>query len=239
MQIIKLTALFFLVILVSTSWAKNKWYPELGITFTNNDLSLFNDFQDYIIEDEYDFREYKVVDKYSPLPSLHLRVVNKTKEMSFGLFWEYNTTGGRINYKDYSGEHSIDQVINQNQLGIILEDKLTKQSSEKLKLFFQLSASYAVLKLINNIDIYNVDSAEHKDYFNSWGVIGGIGLSYQLVEKPFSLKLEMGGKLSYAQPFHLDSRVDYCLRVDGRKLVPNWSGLHLGLIFGFDLFKIK
>jgi len=76
----------------------------------------------------------KVVDKFPIFPSFGLSMAVKTSRMSsLGLSFEYHSTGGRLDYRDYSGYAKFDQLLNSTQLGLLFQYQIT--DSEKWPVF--------------------------------------------------------------------------------------------------------
>lgn len=220
---------FILFLIFSTACAKAYWHTEVGISYVTKDVTQLNDFLQEIRPDE-----YKVVDEFACLPSIEFRFIKNTNGSLSGLVCGYNTSGGRIDYRDYSGKHSIDPIVNQFQFGVFLEDRLSPITPNDLRYYIKLSASYSVLKIKSKIVIYNIDSAVETDYFNSWGIIASPGLSYPIIKKPYSLKIELGGQLSISQAFHLDNRLNAYIKINDKKLVPQYYGFYMGLVLSFN-----
>ena len=67
----------------------------------------------------------KVVDDFPSFYNFQVQFLVTTPELfSTGMYIDYCSTGGRIHYKDYSGEYGFDQILTQMTIGGIIEKNL-------------------------------------------------------------------------------------------------------------------
>ncbi|MCJ8166753.1 hypothetical protein MKJ04_18040 [Pontibacter sp. E15-1] len=181
----------------------------------------------------------KTTDTFGPYVQFGANVLKDLNENTrAGIFVEHGSTGGRVSYRDYSGEILIDDLMSYNAVGGMLYSHYAIRES-KLHFFsgMELNAFFSKLVHKEYWRIYT-ESAESEDTFKAIGV--GIkpfvGLQYPVVHLP--LRLSVGYMASASAPFHEPGKPKNKLtrNADGKSLEPGWSGLRLNLSVAFPLF---
>ncbi len=158
------------------------------------------------------------------------------KETIFvGGFGEFTSTGGRIHYKDYSGEVRADQIAKGYSFGGIIE--LKRNYSDILDVEYQFSLRLVKSKLNNTFftQIGNATQIEQPSFssfsfgaepgitpsMNFGGFRAGLSLSY-LFCLPTSLEYD-----SYANA--------YLINKNKEKVTIDWSGPRVGIVLSYSL----
>ncbi|GAB3811772.1 hypothetical protein [Pontibacter rugosus] len=241
MRYLKSTLLAGLMLLAGPLLAQSKIYlePRLGVgTFS---MKSMKEFQEMVIE-ELEVNA-KAVDNYGPYFQYGFNVAKSLNEDDrVGLFLERGSTGGRVAYKDYSGEVQVDTKLRYTSLGAFIYTlNPIKESEVKFIRGIEASLFFSKLKLESYSRIYS-QSASSTEKFNSlgFGFKPFVGLQYPLFDMPTTLSL--GYMLNASGAFHVPGDSDQYLvrnKYGSEKLEPSWSGLRLNLSVAFPIFKHK
>jgi hypothetical protein len=181
--------------------------------------------------------EAGITDNFPVRPYYYLSIdYNFNPGFSIGLTGNYNTTGSRISYKDYSGELIFDNILSSYspgiQLSVALVDKKFKISEVN-----NISCSLSRLKIKEKVIS---SSEEYKYKSNSIQFEPGIKVSF-----PFS-RFEIGAKAGYLLDLKGINRLkgdrDTILKdtKTGDEIKTNWSGFRISIsiamtIHGFSI----
>lgn len=229
----KILTLIILCLTLTTLTADSSFTLWTGCFYSSAGYKTLNELQDELVKENSYYLENKVVDSFESRPGFHLKTMKSKSTFSFGSYWEYSSTGGRIDYRDYSGYSTLDIILNHNAIGLIIEDQLIQNIHPKFKQYFSLGACFDQLSFVSKTKLYGVGSQSTTDYFYSIGVIGATGISYDILEKPFLLRVEAGAQLAYSQPFHLEGNSGAQLQTEKSKVRPDWSGFRAAILIGW------
>jgi len=229
----KLLTIIFLCLTLTILIADSSFTPWVGCFYSSAGYKTLNELQDEFVKENSYHLENKVVDSFESMPGFHLKTMKNKGTLSFGSYLEYSSTGGRIDYRDYSGYSTLDIILNHNAIGLIVEDQLIQNIHPRFKQYFSLGACFDQLSFISNTKLYGVGSQSTTDYLYSMGIIGATGISYDILNKPFLLRVQAGGQLAYSQPFHLKGNSEAQLQTEKSKVSPDWSGFRAALLLGW------
>ncbi len=152
--------------------------------------------------------------------SLEKRISSK---IALGSFISYQSTGGRIHLKDYSGEITSDQIVSNLAIGAILDIYLREYKYFNLILSIQPSLQMSTLKLDEKITVYdNSYQNELKLKSLGFGFEPMIGLEYKFNRLIFRGDAGLGFNFSGA--FHLEGEPDAKLKIYTNEIQPDWFG---------------
>ncbi len=155
-----------------------------------------------------------------------------------GLTLSYASTGGRVQYKDFSGNITGDQLSNSFSVGILARKYVYNNNKLRIGLAASISPEFTSLTLKNSIQI-NSSISQSVDEFNAFGIVtipSVIG-KYSLNESLF-LTAEIGYHLTIQQnTFRWSKNQDIELIVGPNKtgVKPNWDGVRVGIGIGYLL----
>lgn len=150
-----------------------------------------------------------------------------------GFVWDHVSTGGRLAYRDYSGELRSDQRLRAEGIGLLYEGIFPITHRLSLVPSAQLLLTFTTLKNNEYQRIYTQVSEATID-FNALGVgfTPGAALRYQV--GAWSLDASIGYHLATAQGFYQTGNKDITLThvADRTAIRPQWSGVRTSLTVG-------
>lgn len=166
-----------------------------------------------------------------------LRVVHTELEIEVGTVLSYTSTGGRVQYKDYSGELTGDQLTHVFTVGVLGRIPLYK--TEKIKFGFSLYSGIeaTTMKLHNYVRINNERSSS-RDKFGAVGIgaVPSLYMKYYVNDKLYLLA-DAGYHFTLFQNTYRWSENEnaeiFLEEGDDEALKPNWNGLRMGVGVGY------
>ncbi|MCU0343101.1 MAG: hypothetical protein MUF28_04690 [Ignavibacterium sp.] len=155
--------------------------------------------------------------------------------LSIGSSIQHGSTAGRIHYQDYSGELSIDQLVNYTGIGAMIQYE--SHYSSNFNLGYNLSINYMLSSLSNELylQVGNETQNEILDFSSSsFGIEPEIIPSYQLG------LLQIGASLSYLIYISSDLEYDdvseaFLVYENGDRVKINWNGFRIGAFVSISL----
>jgi hypothetical protein len=137
----------------------------------------------------------KVTDDYPKNPYFQFEIDYIMKSIELGIVYSHLSTGSRVQYADYSGEYLFDNIISNNEYGIIMKTKGADELQPlKLQFFGEIGLSYTNIKSSEYLRVFE-ESNTYKDEFENsiyylelgaklnyyyYGFISGLGVSFFL-----------------------------------------------------------
>ncbi len=158
---------------------------------------------------------------------------------SIGLECTYHSTGGRNQVKDYSGEYTLDLILNVYNYGVYYKNQLT--ISKKVNAFVGVGIGVVrsflrieEMAIINGVELEsNENEMESTSFY--WKPFAGF--SYNLNEE-FSVHLGAAYQYETINGLHLKDNEDAVLKTKNQKrIVSNCSGVRLFLGVTYKLFS--
>ncbi|MGE5500195.1 MAG: hypothetical protein ACM3Q2_19140 [Syntrophothermus sp.] len=175
-----------------------------------------------------------VVESFPPYYGMQFQVLFPVKDsakLNMGFYYEQFSTGGRLHYKDYSGEVGIDQILKANVAGLLLEKILEPKHNVSFSLNIGLSLIWASLDMKTFERIYDQrdESTEVLKNF-TLGLLPGFSLSYNLFNVVFS------GGVSYqiCLPSAFDYNGEIVKNQNGDPYRPGMQGIRFSLGLGYN-----
>ncbi len=173
--------------------------------------------------------EAKPVQSFPSYFNYQFQVLRKINEKtSVGAILGFATTGGRNIISDYSGEIKIDEILDGYDFGFAFESYVFKGRIKNLLFTCQITFSYTIMKVEESVRIYDVSDSQTTE-FSSIGLGIEPGFSYDILTVPILVKANLGFHANLSNDFHLKGKSDAILK----NIYPNWTGLRLGLQFGY------
>ncbi|MBK7228122.1 MAG: hypothetical protein IPH97_04475 [Ignavibacteriales bacterium] len=143
----------------------------------------------------------------------------------------FSSTGGRVHYRDFSGEVKLDQLVKANSFGLGVEYCFNPAESFKYYTGLHFNLVFSTLEMNDFIRIYNETNNEVTKFESSGVGFEPLGaIEYEL--EPFFFRLEMGFLLNLNGPYYLQDSNDLILKVSGDEISPDWTGYRFGFSFG-------
>jgi hypothetical protein len=151
-----------------------------------------------------------------------------------GPYLDIASTGGRIDYKDYSGEIKIDQLFKAYSFGITGEIKIPVADN------FYLSPSLSIPIIFGSMQINSEtrvgdykDSQNYSFAATSFGLQPSIALGYDYSK--FTIGLNLSYLLCMPTSYSPESNSEAFLKNNnGEKVTIGMNGLGLGVILGYN-----
>lgn len=157
---------------------------------------------------------------------------------NIGIFWDYTSTGGRMDYQDYSGKLRTDQIVFRNALGVRYEEEpLAFNQLLSLTGGLQVSGLFSRLIIEEYIQVFNEHHSQ-KTKMKALGIGVEPDISLQLTKYNLLCRLGVGYQISFSKPFHLEGNKNAVLIHNNDEVGPEWHGFRLGVTLGY-LLPIK
>lgn len=169
-------------------------------------------------------------------------VYNFWKHFNVGVFYEFGSTGGRVDYEDYSGSLRLDTKLNYNAFGILLfGQKAIAQS--KLSAIGGVEISKVVTKITAHSHFRIDTQTETEDQVFSAkgkGYKAFAGLQYPVFTFPvrFTVGYMHDKSGDFYDPDDPEVYVVYSENY-AHRLKPDWSGIRLNLSVSIPIIKYK
>jgi hypothetical protein len=161
-----------------------------------------------------------------------------TKRPELGAVFMYTSTGGRLQYKDFSGSITGDQLTNALTLGIVGKIPLIGNDKFKFGGSTVVGIDFTNLDLIYRIKIGPNSSSEQLSFkATGYSVTPSIFFKYTPKQKLYFL-VDIGYKLTFDQDtfrWSEDDAAELYIDGSGDPLKPSWDGLRAGIGIGYFL----
>ena len=97
----------------------------------------------------------KVVDNYPNMPYFGLDFCVRLQSMEFGLMYSFLSTGAKVHYADYSGNYTLNNIINSEQYGFIFKVFIFPQKLIKTQLLANFGISNLSVKYSETLKVFN------------------------------------------------------------------------------------
>ncbi len=181
----------------------------------------------------------KILDNYPNTLSYQLQLLKKYENSKIGFFFEFASTGSRIDYRDYSGKYSFDQILNRYALGFHGEQIPLPNITDNLVQYIQFSYLFTTFDLQEKVEIFGETLVDSSTLFFSNGGGLELGISYIFLEKPLLVMFDVSGSITYSQTFFLHDNYDAKLSSEEGLVRPTWSGIKFGIVIGYNKYLKK
>lgn len=178
----------------------------------------------------------KALQSFPPYYGMQVQMlipINDSLGIKAGAYYEEFSTGARMDYRDYSGEERLDQILKGGALGLIGEKDFKLNSFISWNLNFGISFISASLETKALEQLYNYRSEESLEFSSfTVGLTPGAGVSFNL----YNFLLEAGIGYQFCFPSALKYKGETVKKVDsGDPMSPGLDGLRLAIGLGFGL----
>lgn len=140
------------------------WEIRGGATFGTFSMKGLKDVQRTITIQTQELST-KVVESFPSKFGYDVSISHNNTKRSFGLFYTFFSTGGRVHYADYSGEIKFDQIVNGNSFGGLLTFNLGQVHSCTIYGGTRLGATMSTVKFVNEVSVVSLpDSYISENY---------------------------------------------------------------------------
>lgn len=180
----------------------------------------------------------KAFDNFPSTLSYQIQYLKNSERSKLGFCFEFASTGSRLDYRDYSGKYSFDQILNRYSFGFHGEQIPFPKISHNLIQYIQVSYLLTTLEWKERLEIYEVASDNSSTTFLSHGGAVELGFSYILLKTPMLIMLDLGGCITYSQTFFLEKNYDAKLSSEKGLVSPTWAGYKVGFTVKYNLMKL-
>jgi len=178
----------------------------------------------------------KVVDAFPSYYGYGLSLEGRMNRNEYGLFFGYNSTGGRIDLQDYSGSFRSDQLLHSITYGIFYQYQVNHSSTWKLYTSFHLSTILSTMDMNNSLQVGEIFfNSTVNMYARSYGFRPGLNLRREL--GAFSIYTAVSYELQSHGTIYLNENNSELSENDGTKVYTQWGGLRLSVGVGISLGK--
>lgn len=204
---------------------KTKFEVSYGIgTYSMNDLKSLNNFRLEKLP-----VKGKITDDFPPQPFESIKLTTQIhNRFVAGLTGSHNTTGSRVNYKDYSGEYKCDQLLTSYAPGIVIGMKLYDAI---IDVSINANATYSFTKLKIE-ETLMTETTKNSFTANSLSILPEIKIAYSV--KQFELSINTGYLYDFGADFLTSNGTEIIKTSNSKqKISSNWSGYRFSLNLGY------
>ncbi len=203
----------------------------------NSGIDFFNTpelkkFQDYLSNT---WGGAKTVQSFPPYYNFQAQVTYSfSSDLTAGLYTDYTSTAGRVDYTDYSGEFRYDETVSRISIGGLVEHQIYSFDNFAVGGSAKLSYQISKLKLDNLLNIYgDSQNTSFSYYSHGLGIEPGIyfGYTYSYV----IVRLEASYQFTFSGVYSSDSYKLENLSGNLKEVSPEWNSFKLGITLGIIL----
>jgi len=147
-----------------------------------------------------------------------------------GVYYQYGSTGGRIHYKDYSGEIYSDQLFHYNTIALNAGEALEFGKNYSLRVDLHPGATFTSLELLS---VTKIGDQRYQESYKFHSINATMQPTFELTKTwgNFGLKLSAGYHIAvYAGKVKLKGNKNAILLGSSTDpIAASWDGLRLGL----------
>lgn len=186
------------------------------------------------------FVPIKTVESFPAWIGYDFKVSRALNKIELGAFYSFNSTGGRLHYKDYSGQIKFDQLIKANSFGTFVSLNLNESVVYKLRLGIRNALCFSDLKLENSISLY--DQVIDSEFYNlkSLDIYISPLFEFEYLINNFFLSAELRYEIFVVKsPLTINGDGEVYIELDnGDKMKADWDGVRITAGLGYK-FNIK
>jgi hypothetical protein len=223
----------FLCLILFSSRAYNQVVSfSIGSGIGTSQMDDLKDFQDMILLDLP--VQAKIVNNFPVFPLYNVKVIYLTKHLEIGNGYTFTSTGSKIHYSDYSGEISVKQIVNSNQVSLLVYPVFSRKQNSKFLGLVKCAAVFNNYSLEQKISVYDQEASDQLDLKSS-SLAFSFGLSYCIRRRSLEFRSEIEYLIDTKGPLHVENDPDTQLSLHGDPVKTNWSGLRIGISIGWCL----
>ncbi len=227
---------FFLLTLVYTSVMaqENIALLQMGVgTYSMKTQKQFQ--QEYLNQSRI---PYKAVHKFPPYYTYGASAGTKiTGQSTAGLWFNYASTGGSLDYRDYSGYSRIDQLLICYQYGVFYQYQIAGDARWSLFSSAHASAIFSTASFKKELGIGNtIQSAAMVFKSINFGLRPGLTLQRKI--KAIVLQAHVGYELQLHGQLKTKDGLDFTTPL-GTRVAAEWDGFRANMGVGFNIGSRK
>ncbi|SRR5258706_3882418 len=199
--------------------------------FSSFNMSDFKSIQrDFVVQSGLPL---KIVDQFPTYFGWGGVVAIESGKFSYGLHGGYTSTGGRVDYEDYSGLARFDQSTKCYWFGPYFQAQLTK--SDSWPVYFNFRGSYIHSKVdMNSLLIIGTSSQSYTESFYSWNYGFRPEFSVRKKINRIFIQASAGYEFQVHGKLYLTTNHNAYLRnSNGSNATAQWDGLRFSVGIGF------
>jgi hypothetical protein len=233
---IQILILFFLPVVATAQ----KWSVSGEIFYGTFKMKSMEEFQRSVQKWQPSY-EYQIVEKFPPFVGYNLLTgYDISPGITLGVRLQYVSTGGRVDYGDYSGQITHDQLLQAFSIGINSTFRITKPSDWQAYLAFTAGAMGTSLNLSTTAQVSDSQSS-YDSYLHSYNYFFNPAIK---VSRKLSGHLVLYATCGYEFQIHRTLRLPqddraYLKTTEGHDVIAEWDGMRLGagISYQFALHK--
>jgi len=225
----------FILMIFSLPGKSQNWNLQFSTTYGTYSMKDLKEIQQSLQIQAQPFSA-KIVESFPSRFGYDVAFIRTNSKRSIGLFYSYQSTGGRIHYEDYSGELKMDQIINGNSIGAFITGDLTKSESYKLYGGIRVGITATNLKLQNTIVALDQQYLSERYKFESLNLFASPLLGGKVFYNRFYGFLEARYEWHAAKgPLTLNGDGDVYVTVNSdEKAKADWDGFRASVGIGYS-----
>lgn len=200
----------------------------MGITYGTYSMKGLKEFQNETLP-ALSFVPAKIVESFPATIGYDIHFSFSIKKIPIGGYYSFASTGGRIHYKDYSGEIKFDQIVNGNSFGVFTKWKANKSSQYNIILGFRTGMTISDLSIDYTIEIKNQPSETQSNLYKSVNYNISLFLEYEYMLGNFALYSTLRYEVNVAKSdFNRNGDDNYFIELNsGENLKADWDGVRI------------
>jgi len=138
----------------------------VGTTFGRYSMKGLEEFQNETLFG-LNFLPVKIVESFPATFGYDIQFSYLRRKLQLGGYYSYASTGGRIHYKDYSGEIKFDQIVNGNSFGASTVWKINSSNDYNIAIGIRTGITVSDLLISNSISINDQPNVNQSYVFKS------------------------------------------------------------------------
>ena len=146
-----------------------------------------------------------------------------------GAYYQFGSTGGRVHYKDYSGEAYTDHLFRYNTLTLSVGEQLTFENNFFMRIDLHPGVTFTKLEIVS---VTRLSNQRGRDVykFHSMNAVMQPTVEFHKAWGDFGLKATVGYHFGvFEGKMKLNENKDAYLINGNDKITAEWNGLRLGL----------
>jgi hypothetical protein len=222
---IQILILFFLPVIATAQ----KWSVSGEIFYGTFKMKSMEEFQRSVQNWQPSY-EYQIVEKFPSFVGYNLLTgYDISPRITLGVRLQYVSAGGRVDYGDYSGQITHDQLLRAFSIGINSTFRITKPSDWQGFLSITAGAMGTSLNLSTTAQISDLQS-EYDSYLHSYNYFFNPAIKVSRKLSHLMLYATCGYEFQIHRTLRLpqDDRA-YLKTAEGHDVIAEWDGIRLGV----------
>jgi hypothetical protein len=164
--------------------------------------------------------------------------VKNHKALNFGVLYDYSSTGGRVDYRDYSGSITFDQTVSKHSIGIAYQVYIVANRLIDISLSMQTHLSFYHLVMSERVVLGNENRDIELRTKTSPTFSLQPGVSFDFNFDPVTVGLRLSYFIDTQNDFHLEGDDNANLTFGGSNVHSEWSAGRIELTVGLNVSQL-